>query len=205
VARYATQWNFDHVWLRADDVRALVPEQVEVGADRAVPEALLARIARFHLRDIVRGEPGIWGAGAVERVELTSRVTAVTDGQATLALEGAVVLREHVTFRDSHKLVDWAFDNVLDAAISGEAVWNVGKERLERLDLLVAGQRQGAHRYNVRTADPGPAPIGFAFGIAGDTPSDRTPPHALRTWARPGRERPQYPVVGSGEPYYGIP
>lgn len=205
VARYVTQWNFDHVWLRPDDVRAFVPDPIEVGAERAVPRDLLARVARFHLRDIVRGEPRIWGSDAVERVELTSRVTDVTDVQATLALEGAVVLREHVAFRDAHKPVDWAFANVLDAAMAGEAVWNVGEERFERFDLLVAGQREGAHRYNVRTADPGPAPIGFAFALAGDSPTDRTPPHALRTWARPGRERPRYPVVGSGEPYYGTP
>lgn len=205
VARYATQWNFDHVWLRAEGVRAFMPESIEIGAERAVPRALLTRIARFHLRDIVRGEPRIWGPDAVERVELTSRVTDVTDGLATLALEGAVVLREHVTFRDAHEPVDWAFNNVLDAAITGEAVWNVGEERLERFDLLVTGQREGAHRYNVRTADPGPAPIGFAFELAGDAPSDRTPPHALRTWAWRGQERPRQPVVGSGEPYYGTP
>jgi hypothetical protein len=201
--RYATQWNFDHVWLRSVDARAFVPEPVAIGAERAVPSALLARIARFHLRDIVRGEPRIWGPDAVERVELTSRVADVADGRATLALSGAVVLREHVAFRDAHKPIDWAFDNVLDAAMTGEAVWDVDAARFERFDLLVAGQREGAHRYNVRTADPGPAPIGFAFELAGDAPGDRTPPHALRMWARPGRERAPVPIVGSGEPYYG--
>ncbi len=205
VARYATQWNFDYVWLRPEDVRAFVPDSIELGAERTVSRDLLARITRFHLRDIVRGEPLIWGPDAVERIGLTSRVAGLADGRATLALEGTVQLREHVAFRDAHQPVDWAFDNILDAAIAGEAIWNVEAQRFERFDLLVAGQREGAHRYNVRTEDPGPAPIGFAFELAGDAPSDRTPPHALRTWARPGRERPPYPVVSGNEPYYGNP
>lgn len=205
VARYATQWNFDHVWLRPEDVRAFVPEPAEVGSERAVPRDLVARIARFHLRDIVRGEPIVWGPGAVERVELTSCMTGIEDGRATLALRGAVVMREHVAFRDAHEPVDWAFDNVLDATITGEAVWNSDEGRFERFDLLVAGQREGAHRYNVRTADPGPAPIGFAFELAGDAPSDRTPPHALKTWMRAGEERSRVPTVATGEPYYGNP
>jgi hypothetical protein len=205
VARYATQWNFDHVWLRPEDARALVPEPVEVGAERAVPEALLARIARFHLRDIVRGEPIVWGPDAVEWVELTSRVTDLEAGRATLALSGAAVLREHIAFRDAHQPIDWAFDNLLDAAMAGEAVWNVAEGRFDRFDLLVAGQREGAHRYNVRTADPGPAPIGFAFELAGDAPSDRTPPHALKTWSHAGEERSPVPIVATGEPYFGTP
>ncbi len=205
VARYATQWNFDHVWLRPADIRAFVPDVIEVGAERQVPPELLARIARFHLRDIVRGEPWIWGPESVERVELASRVTDIVDQRATLALAGAVVLRQHVAFRDAHREVDWAFENVLDATMTGEAVWNITGERFERLDLLVAGQREGAHRYNVRTADPGPAPIGFAFELAGDEPWERTPPHAMRTWSRQGMQNPGYPIVATGEPYYGNP
>jgi hypothetical protein len=203
LARYATQWNYDHVWLRAVDARALVPDAIRVGETRRIPRELLARIARFHLRDIVRGEPRVWGPDAVERVALTARVVDVAEGRATVAYEGAVVLREHVEFPDAHQPREWAFDNRLDATMAGEAVWNVAKGRFERFDLLVAGQREGAHRYNVRTGDPGPAPIGFAFELAGGATWERTPPHALRTWHRRGEDRPPEPVVVTGEAYYG--
>jgi hypothetical protein len=201
--RYATQWNFDHVWLRPRDVAALVPEPLEVGAERLVPPELLSRIARFHLCDIVRGEPRVWGPDAVERFDLTTRVTAIEGGRAVLALRGSLVLRDHVAFRDAHKPLDWAFVNVLDAAVAGDAVWNIAERRFERFDLAVAGQREGAHRYNVRTADPGPAPIGFAFELAGDAPWERTPPHAMRTWTRPGERQTPVATVVTGEAYYG--
>ncbi len=113
------------------------------------------------------------------------------------------MLRERVAFRDAHKPIDWAFDNMLDALVSGEAVWNVSCERFEHFDLLVAGQREGAHRYNVRTMDSGPAPIGFAFELAGEAPWERTPPHALRTWTLPGERQPPVSTVVTGESYYG--
>ena len=202
-ARYANQWNFDQIWLQPEDVRGFLPETLEPGAVTELPQALLARIARFHLRDIVRGEPWVWGPDAVEQIELSSRVTAVDGRRITLGLTGGVLLREHVAFQDSHKPIDWEFDNELDAAISGEAVWDDESGRFDRFDMVVAGQRTGAHRYNVRTRDPGPAPIGFAFELAGDEPWERTPPHAIRTWTRSGEtERPVATAV-TGEPYYG--
>ena len=201
--RYARQWNFDHIWLRPEDVRSLVPEGLEIGAERHVSMELLTRIARFHLRDIVRGEPYVWGPGSVERFTLTTRVAKREGPLVNLDLAGEVLLRERVAFRDAHKPIDWEFDNELDAVIGGEAVWNEGDGRFQRFDMVVAGQRTGAHRYNVRTRDPGPAPIGFAFELAGEEPWERTPPHALRTWVRPGDEDLPVATTVTGEPYYG--
>lgn len=201
--RYATQWNFDHIWLQPEDVRGFVPESFEPGAEREVPQALLSRIARFHLRDIVRGEPNVWGPGAVERFSLTSHVSKREGDLITLDLSGGVLLRERVTFQDSHKPIDWEFDNELDAVVAGDAVWNAADDRFERFDLVVAGQRSGAHRYNVRTRDPGPAPIGFAFELAGDEAWERTPPHALRSRGRRGASDVPVATTVTGESYYG--
>ena len=201
--RFATQWNHDFVWLRPEDTRALVPDALEVGAERQVPKPLLERVARSHLRDIVRGEPRPWRAGAMQRGRLASTIAACDGARVTLALEGEVLLREHVEFPDAHDPVEWAFYNELDATMQGEAVWDVAEGRFERFDLLVVGQRAGAHRYNVRTADPGPSPIGFAFELAGDEPWERTPPHVLRTWARAGESTPTVATTVTGEPYYG--
>lgn len=201
--RYTRYWNFDHVWLLPEDVKDLVPESLAVGAERQVDRRLLERIARFHLRDIVRGEPQVWGPGSVRRFDLVARVTGRDGNLVNLEITGDVLLREHVAFRDSHKPIDWEFDNELDAAIGGEATWNEVKGHLERFDIVVAGQRTGAHRYNVRTRDPGPAPIGFAFELAGDEPWERTPPHVLRAWKRPDEDEVPVATTVTGEPYYG--
>jgi hypothetical protein len=202
-ARYFRQWNFDHVWLRADQARAFLPERLETGEKRAVPSDIVSRVARYHLRDVVRGEPRPWGPDAVERADLTTTVTARDGDRVTISFDGHVLLREHVAFRDSHKPIDWEFDNELDAAIGGDAEWDAGAGQFTRFDMVVAGQRTGAHRYNVRTHDPGPAPIGFAFELAGDQPWERTPPHVLRTWTRPGETEVPVATTVTGEPYYG--
>lgn len=204
-ARYAGSWNHDFVWLTRKDVRSLLPVPMTVGATRDVPQPLLRRLARFHLRDIVRGEPWVWGPKAVKHVRLCAEVVKRDGDHLTLRYAGDVVLGEHVEFRDSHQPIDWAFDNVLDAAITGEAIWNDETETFELFDLLVAGQRSGAHRYNGRTSDPGPGPIGFSFELAADSPWERTPPHVMRTRTRAGQPMPAGPTTVSDEAYYEEP
>lgn len=199
--RYANQWNFDHVWLQPADVHALVPESLHVGAERRVDRDLVARIARFHLRDIVRGEPWIWKPDSVKTADLTVRVAARRDNLVDLEFSGSLLLQEHVAFRDAHKPIDWEFDNELDGVIMGGAVWDAASGTFAGFDMLVAGQRSGAHKYNARTQDPGPAPIGFAFELAGNESWERTPPHVIRTWSRSG-DTPPVATTVTGEPYY---
>lgn len=202
--RFARTWNSDFVWIQRCDATSLLPASLAVGESRDVPQPLLRRLARFHLRDIVRGEPWVWGPDSVRHIRLTSTVVDRIWSNVTLALRGKVVLREHVEFRDAHEPVDWTFDNELDASIRGEATWDEADDTFAAFDLLVAGQRAGACRYNVRTGDPGPAPIGFSLELAGDTPWERTPPHVIRTWTSTGDpNRPATTITG--EPYFGEP
>src|SRR5262249_24608955 len=49
-------FNRDQVWFVAAEARSLLPERLEVGAEREIPRALFERIARFHLVDDVRGQ-----------------------------------------------------------------------------------------------------------------------------------------------------
>ncbi|MBA2288863.1 MAG: hypothetical protein H0V98_00585 [Chloroflexia bacterium] len=203
--RFAKTWNNDLVWLRREDVHALLSDPLTVGARRNVPQALLQRLARFHLRDIVRGEPYAWSPDAVERIELVAEVTRRDGSMAALAYRGHVLLRDGVEFRDAHEPIDWAFDNELDAAICGQASCNEEAQTFEALELLLAGQRSGAHQYNVRTNDAGPAPIGFSLELAGNSPWERTQPHVMRTWTRAGESRLPTATTVTDEPYYGEP
>lgn len=201
--RFARTWNNDFVWLSKRDTRSLLPALLEIGAIRDVPRELLDRLARFHLRDIVRGEPLAWGKESVRNASLVAEVVKRDGATVALRYGGHAVLGEHVAFQDAHKPIDWSFDNALEVAIAGEATWDDEAGAFMQLDLLAAGQRSGAHRYNVRTRDPGPAPIGFSFELAGDTDWERTPPHVIRITRKAGEpDRPPATTV-SGEPYFG--
>lgn len=73
---HASSLGRDHLWIRADETKAL--------AQGAVPTSLTQRLVRFHLVDNTRGEPPFWRPDEVRQADLTLR-----DGE----LSGRVVLR----------------------------------------------------------------------------------------------------------------
>ncbi len=198
------KWNLDYVWIRRDEAEAMVPEPRAVGERREWPQPVVRRLARFHLRDYVRGEPFNWFDDAIRRAEITSEVAAVEGSQVRLALVGAVKLEAEVEWVAPENGETKRYDNGFDVALRGEATWDEEQGRFTAFDLVAAGTRWGTNQYNFRYDDLGPAPIGVALTLAGTTPSDRTAPHCLRTWhttaintVRPSR------VSVAAEEYFG--
>jgi hypothetical protein len=64
-------------------------------------------------------------------------------------------------------------------SLRGRATFDLESGRFTKFELVATGTRTGRTRYNNRDDDPGPAPIGVAFVLAGDTPQDRVPPSFL--------------------------
>lgn len=177
-------WNFDYAWLTHDEARALVPQPSATGSRRSAPGSVVRRLARFHLRDFVRGEPFAWPEEAIRHGELWTEVTAVVGGQVQLALRGAVRLETEARWVRPEDGEERRYATGFDCALYGEATWDAERGGFTAFELLAAGQRWGANQYNNREDDLGPHPLGIAFVLAGDTPADRTPPHCLRTWER---------------------
>lgn len=193
-------WNLDYAWIRPEEARALVPESRELGARRGAPWPVLRRLARFHLRDFVRGEPFAWPEEAIRRAELEAEVVEVSGAEVRLALRGAVRLEwEHRWVRPEDG-EERRYPSGYDCALWGEATWDEGRGAFTAFELVAAGQRWGASQYNNREDDLGPQPLGIAFTLAGDSPSECTPPHCLRTWRREGEgARPSRVAVASHE------
>ncbi|HYH12748.1 MAG TPA: hypothetical protein VD789_10375 [Thermomicrobiales bacterium] len=198
------KWNIDYVWLRRDEARSLVPETLEAGQRREVPWPLVRRLARFHLRDYVRGEPFNWQESAIRNSELTTEVVEVSGSKVRLALSGSVRLQDDVEWVAPEDGETKRSDCGFDCVIRGEATWDVEREAFTAFDMVAAGDRWGTNQYNFRYDDLGPAPMGIAFGLAGSTPSERTAPHCLRTWRapEPRSDRPSRVSVGPDE-YFG--
>ncbi len=70
-------WNMDYAWITGEEAAAIVPGELVAGARREVPAAVLRRLARFHLRDFVRGEPSVWPAEALREGSLEAEVVDV--------------------------------------------------------------------------------------------------------------------------------
>src|SRR6185312_13051609 len=72
-------WNLDYAWFTAAEARDLIPEPRVPGSQAQAPWEFVRRLARFHLRDFVRGEPPVWPADAVQHAELRVAITDVSD------------------------------------------------------------------------------------------------------------------------------
>jgi hypothetical protein len=199
--RYKRAWNYDFAWITADEMRALVPTPRVAGARTEAPWPVVRRLARFHLRDIVRGEPFIWPEDAVERAELSSEIVAVDGPQIRLTFSGAARLSWQAEFTRFRSDEFFSLPSGYDCVLQGEATWEDERGAFTAFDLLATGTRWGSHKFNGRLNDLDPAPLGIAFGLAGDTPWKRTPPHVVRPWHARDEKAIRYAV--GGDDYFG--
>lgn len=174
------RWNLDYVWIRRAEAQAMVPETRAVGERRDVPWPVIRRLARFHLRDFVRGEPFNWPDEAIRHADVETEVVAVEGSEVRLALSGSVRIEHLVEWFEPQVDEDRSSKAGYDCSLYGEATWDDARGAFPAFELAATGQRWGANQYNNRLEDQGPAPMGIAFVLAGTTPSDRTSPHCLR-------------------------
>ncbi|MBP97421.1 hypothetical protein CMK18_15840 [Candidatus Poribacteria bacterium] len=175
-----TDWNLDHIWLTADEMRELIPENLLTGHIYSFPESLSRRIAKLHLVDIVRGESPRWKNDDLKRVEMKLRVQQVTTDEVDLYLEGLVENEAAPSYNInpfSKQKVDMPRGIKLE--LQGYLKYNQSTKKIDRFDVTASGLRWGATTYNARFDDLGPTPIGFALELADDSQVGRTPPQAI--------------------------
>jgi hypothetical protein len=183
-------WNLDALWLRREEAASFVPAPAKPGAKVEVPAPVVRRIVRLNLVDNVRGQTPPYPESAVERARLASEVTRVEGDRVLLRLAGEarVVQRGRWPiggFRDMHEPSEQ--ERGFDGTLRGRATWDRAAGRFVAFEMVAVGSRWGATQYNGRHDDLGPAPLGVAFTLAGDDPSDRVPPASMWEygWGRP--------------------
>jgi hypothetical protein len=139
----------DNLWIRKDEHEALVRGELF--------DSLKQRIARFHLIDNTRGEPSIWSAADIRKLDLR-----LEGGK----LSGAVHLESQSGKHGYH------------ADLLG--FLETANGRVVRLDLVAKGLYWGEGRYT-RGAPKGKFPLAVAFSLASGTEeSDRVPPQGSK-------------------------
>jgi len=153
----------DHLWLREEDVKSLIPGAgVKQGTAIPFPAVVAQRVARFHLTDNTRGEPPHWERNEVKKVEFF-----VTPESATRAkLSGTV----HLETKDGKR----GFTGTLDGWLDHK------NGKLTDLKAAVAGDNWGDSSLT-RGGRSGKTPIGFALVLCAEPkPADRVAPQASR-------------------------
>jgi hypothetical protein len=131
--------------------------------------------------DNVRGQTYPYEDAHVASASLRSEVLKVEDGVATVRLEGASATRQAGRWPVGG-LADLPLEDQVrgfEGTWLGRATFDVKSGRFTAFELVVVGLRTGATRYNGRADDLGPAPVGYVFALAPDSPSDRVPPAAI--------------------------
>jgi len=163
----------DQMWLRADEVRQLVPLDPKVGQTHTMPAGVARRMARFHLLDSTRGEASFWDKQHVRIVELKLIVTAVSDTHIDLRLHGPVLV---ATEADVAKA-----ERGFDVQVRGVVQVERKNGKLTRFDVVALGEHWGECRFTPG-ARPGRSPVGIAFRVR--TPPDtgnQIPPQGLKS------------------------
>jgi hypothetical protein len=141
----------DHLWIRKDEAEALVRGEL--------PESLKRRLALYHLNDFTRGEPNLWRANQLKKLEMTLK-----DGKLT----GIVQLETSDGKRG------------YETDLLGYVEAKEGK--LSRFDLVSKGLFWGAGTYTNTAGTPkGKFPLAVAFRLSeGKSDADKVPPQAAR-------------------------
>lgn len=156
--------SLDHLWLKSDEWKALMPPGATPGAKFPMPPALLQRILRYHFVDNTRGEPPMWNQDSIKKAELSMEVESVKKGVVTLKASGSFHLEGN--------------DLGFQGTIGGTLVYDA--RGFQRFDLVAVGDHWGQGTYT-HGARPGKAPVGIAFVLSdGKSEADKIPPQAAR-------------------------
>jgi len=187
--------NFDYAWFTKDEARLFLPTTLQPGERTDLPQAIVRRLARFHLRDSVRGETPAWREENTVHARIWTEIVKLEPGEdghqrVHLHIEGTVLNQQEGTWAIRPFREKWEGQTRgYDCRILGDLVYNTATERFEHFDVITIGDRWGGTEHNARQGDLLPAPMGIAFEIASDSPADRTPPHA-NVWEYFDRPRP---------------
>lgn len=175
----ADAWNMDQAWFKEKEARSFVPERIEQGQTRQVPEKLIHRLARFHLVDNIRGQTRPFPSSAVRKARLTSTVMSVEAESVSLKLKGMTRTRHTgkwpVCGADAENDAKQR-ERGFHAQLLGHATYNRKTNRFETFELMASGMRWGGTQYNGRCNDLEPSPLGIYFTKASDRPANRVAP-----------------------------
>lgn len=147
----------------------------------ALPEALVARIVRFHLIDDVRGTPDMWGASEVQRAAFTAQVVKREGSARAIAFQGDFAMRG---LRRSAVGARGRVEQGHSGRITGEITLDAtpGRPRLLRFRAFSEGSAYGEGTY---TPYPPPGRFRLLIGMVEASPKDHAaravPPEAVAT------------------------
>jgi len=162
----------DHAWFSRAEARRFLPEQPRVGDTHEVPSALVARLARFHFVDAVKGQVQPFAPEEVSG-SLRAEVVARDGDLVDLALTGHSAGAAQGPWLMGENLWKWPGEHPrsVRVSLSGRARFDLATGAFSDFELLALGTRRGSSGLNGRKGDSDEGPIGFWLQLTGSTPA----------------------------------
>ena len=172
--------NVDHVWIKREEMLAMVPDNPTKGQLIPMPKVVAERLVRFHMIDSVRGQTNPFNEDQIKINNVGLKVMKVTDDSIKFVVYG----RSSANQPPSKKTNPYTGFRVTknignDLVWSGAVAFDRKQQRFSRFDLLAVGERWGGSLYNFRDSDLNRSPIGFAFQVISNVEDNPTPPSYL--------------------------
>ena len=152
------KWNQDHVWYSQDEARQWLGKDPRQGDVHQLPEDLVARMARFHFVDNVKGQTPRFSRSGVKGSQITTDVVERTGPSVKLKISGVTsgVAAEGW----------WQSANGVVTRLLGHATFDLEQGAFVEFELVALGRRWGYTRFNGRRRDPESGPLGYVFLLA---------------------------------------
>ncbi len=162
----------DHVWILRREIDALRRGEV--------PDSFAYRIARHHLVDNIRGEPGKWRHEHVKSLRMSAERREV-GGSVYIVIRGAFSMLSPAGFGNDpggNPLPERGYVG----NIRGELEIGVADGEVRMFRMIGEGIHWGVSKNNAVAVPEGKYPLNVAFVLANDDLARSVPPHGMRRW-----------------------
>ena len=159
----AVKWNQDYLWFSRDEARRWLGAEPRPGDVHALPEELVARLARFYFVDNVKGETPPFSRRGIEGSQITTEVTERDGSVVSLRISGET--------RGVAGEGWWQTANGVVTRVQGQATFDLEQGQFTAFEMVALGRRWGQTRFNGRGRDPQSSPLGYVLKlVTGNAP-----------------------------------
>jgi hypothetical protein len=151
-------WNQDYVWYSKPEARRWLSDDPRLGDVHSVPDELVARLARFHLVDNVKGQTPMFSRDGVQGSRISTEVVQRTGSTVKLKISGQTngIAAEGW----------WQSANGVVTRLLGHATFDLAQGAFVEFEMVALGRRWGYTRFNDRRTDAESGPLGYVFRLA---------------------------------------
>jgi hypothetical protein len=152
------KWNQDYIWYSKEEARQWLGTDPQLGDVHQLPDELVARLARFHFVDNVKGQTSRFSRTGVKESQITTEVVERTGKLVRLKVSG---LTTGVAGEGW-----WQSSNGVVTRVLGQATFDLEQGAFVQFELVALGRRWGYTRHNSRSRDSQSGPLGYVLRLA---------------------------------------